>query len=77
VDRYPGKVVTTDLTFPGVDARAHVQAERRGAPDDGLRATHGASRAIERGKEPVAGRLDLAAASAAQLLARRCVVRVE
>ena len=56
---------------------AHVDAELAGAVPDRQRAADRARRAVERGQEAVAGRLDLATRKPLELTANHGVVRVE
>ena len=58
----PATLVTDALDLAGVDAGAHLDAERRGVALDGPGAADGTSRTVERGQDPVAGHVHLPAA---------------
>ena len=67
VHGHPADVVAHDLALAGVQAGAHVDAERRTARCAIARAQRiAARRTVERGEEAVAHRLDLAAAGSAR-----------
>jgi hypothetical protein len=60
-----------------VKARADPDAEGRNGITDGAGTPNGAGRAVEGGKKPVAGRIELSAAVAAELATNRVVVGLE
>ncbi|GIK78525.1 MAG: hypothetical protein KJ006_00840 [Thermoleophilia bacterium] len=77
MDRDAGDVAVEKLDLAGVDAAPELDAELAHAGGDRARAAHRARRAVERGEEPVAGRLDRPAAMLADQLAGDPVVAGE
>jgi hypothetical protein len=75
VDGDPADLGAGDLDLPHMDAGPGVDPDAGETFQDRRRAVHGAGRLVERGEEPVAGRVDLAAAEAFQLLADESVMR--
>ena len=73
----PRTFVAVELALAGVDARTDVDAELPQRVADRERAADGARRTVERGEEPVAGGVDLAAAKPLELAPNRGVVRAE
>ena len=74
VDRDPGDLLADDLALAGVQAGADLEPELAYGGSDRLRAADCSDRPVEGGEEPVAGRVDLATAEAAELLADERVV---
>ena len=68
VDGDPADVVADQLALAGVQARPDLQPERPDRLDDRARTADRPGRPVERRQEAVAGRLDLAAPEAGQLL---------
>src|SRR5262249_57688450 len=64
VDGDPSHLFADELTLAGVDAGAHVEAERTRAVADGERAVDCTRGAVEGREEPVTGGVDVAAAPA-------------
>ena len=73
----PRDLVAAELALAGVQARAHVEAERATHVRDRPRAADRARRPVEGGEEPVAGRVDLAPAEALELATHERVVALE
>src|SRR5262245_32053327 len=77
VDGDPSDLAVDELALARVQPGAYVDAELAHTVDDRLGATDGACRAVERGEEPVAGGVHLAAASACELPTDNRVVALE
>ena len=69
--------VRGNFDLAGMQAAADLQAERLNRLGDGLRATHGARRAIEGGEKPVSQRFHLIAAGAREFPPHDPMMRVQ
>src|SRR5215207_1581679 len=76
-ERDPGEVLAVALDLPGVEPRAHGEAEAPQPAADRRGAADPAARALEGRQEAVAGRVDLVAAEALELVAHEAMVGVE
>ena len=68
---------SAQLAFAGVQSRAHVKADAAHVLDDRACATDCARRPVERGKESVAGRVDLDSSKALEVATDDFVVTLE
>src|SRR5215813_10461712 len=73
----PTELLSNDLAFASMAPGTYFDAERADARRDRLSAANGSGRAIERRKEAVARRIDLASTKAHELSASQVVVAVE
>ena len=77
VDRDAADLLTDDLALAGMQAAADLQVQRAHLVANPACTAYGASRAVERGEEPVAGGVDLPPAEPRELAPCRAVVLPE
>lgn len=77
VHRDATELVTDNLALAGVNPGADVETETSNGLDDRTRSAGGPGRTVERGEEPVTGRIDLTPAEAGEVLAHHAMVRFE
>src|SRR5205823_5348434 len=77
VHRESGELVPHELAFPCVEACTYLEPEFPHPGADRLRAADRANRAVELGEESIAGRVDLLAPEARQLLPHERVVALD
>jgi hypothetical protein len=71
-----GQIAVANLALPAVEATSDLDSDLTCFIGDGPRASHGSSRAIERGEKTITERFDLSSAESLYLPPHRPVVEV-